>query len=237
MSNVLSCTILPYPSNRTNIPLGPWCAAQSKNTWWCWMKTPPHPSSEHLADTNQPAGTSSSSCSWNRSWNLLIGFGVHRRQSSSIPLAVTSSSWQRDPWSLIRHRNCWFQSGHSHLVVESLGRRGNRARCCCGLSDSLRCLFGHRVLGCSVFIVVARRRWFRLYICSWTFVGNYDSEKSWVRMKLCRTNELILVSRRRYWWTLVNFVTLIRQILYGLLNVSHSFTYTHVVRLACQSVD
>ena len=36
-------------------------------------------------------------CSWNRSWNLLIGFGVHRRQSSTIPLAVTSSSWQRDP--------------------------------------------------------------------------------------------------------------------------------------------
>ena len=26
----------------------------------------------------------------------------------------------------------------------------------------------------------------------------YDSEKSWVHMKLCRTNELILVSRRRY---------------------------------------
>ena len=103
--------------------------------------------------------------------------------------------------------------------------------------DSLRCLFGYRGLGYSLFIVVARWRWFCLYICSWTFVGNYDSEKSWVRMKLCRTNELILVSRRRYWWTLVSFATLIRQILYGLLNVSHSFTFTHVVRLACQSVD
>ena len=60
MSNVLSCTILPYPSNRPNIPLGPWCAAQSKNTWWCWMKTPPHYSSERFADLNKPAGTSSS---------------------------------------------------------------------------------------------------------------------------------------------------------------------------------
>ena len=137
MSNVLSCTILPYPSNRTNIPLGPWCAAQSKNTWWCWMKTPPHHWSEHLADTNQPAGTSSSGA-----LGIVVG-------TSSLASEYTDVNHQLFHWlsllllatwsvylrrSLIRHRNCWFQSGHSHLVVESLGRRGNRARCCGGLS-------------------------------------------------------------------------------------------------------
>ena len=137
------------------------------------MKTPPHSQSQHLADPIQPAFVNSSPHLVSSESLLDLPCRLWTATTSSINPSVTLhpyiavSGSVYSCRSLIQCCTYWLHPFTAHLVFESLVRKRDRARCCGGFGDSLRCSFGQRVSGHDVFIVIARYwRWIRLYISS-----------------------------------------------------------------------